>query len=195
MRDCQPRNRAPRSPARPNLCGCTEIYAAERSHPLPPQPPNSSGRGFSQPNFSEHIITFFSPTLDSKRLIKRSVENFEVMGSEGGGRGRRRRESLHNFPLASRARYTSRVFHTGRVESFPRRWAPWPAVRPGGAWGSRGSAALLRRGQRPPRSAPLRAARHPAPQPPRSAAGSFSRRKSGKGERYKGKENRKMYHL
>lgn len=38
-RDCQPRNRAPRSPARPYLCGCAEIYAAKRSHPLHP-PPN-----------------------------------------------------------------------------------------------------------------------------------------------------------
>lgn len=61
-RDCQPRNRAPRSPARPYLCGCAEIYAAKRSHP--PPPPHCGGRVFSQPNFSERIIViFFSPSI------------------------------------------------------------------------------------------------------------------------------------
>lgn len=77
-RDCQPRNRASRSPARPYLCGCAEIYAAKRSHPLHPPP---TGRGFSQPNFSQRIVTFFYfffSALDSRRLIKRSVENFAV---------------------------------------------------------------------------------------------------------------------
>lgn len=52
------------------------------------------------------------------------------MGSEGGGRDRRRRVSLHNFPLASRARCTDGVFHSGRGESLPGRCAPCVPVVP-----------------------------------------------------------------
>lgn len=77
-RDCQPRNRASRSPARPYLCGCAEIYAAKRSHPLHP-PPNWPWffAAQLQPTHRYFILFFFS-ALDSRRLIKRSVENFAV---------------------------------------------------------------------------------------------------------------------
>lgn len=78
-RDFQPRSRAPRSPARPYLCGCAEIYAAERSHPLPPASSPLQWPCFLAAQLLRtHHYNFFFFALDSERLIKRSVENFAV---------------------------------------------------------------------------------------------------------------------